>query len=42
MLMLAYGQEHPECRHGHIISAIRHGHIISTIKQPCGSVDTQM
>jgi hypothetical protein len=33
MLMLAYGQEHPECRHGHIIS---------TIKQPCGSVDTQM
>jgi hypothetical protein len=42
MIWLAYGQEHPECRHGHFISAIRHGHIISAVKQPCGSVDTQM
>jgi hypothetical protein len=41
MILLAYAQEHHECRHGHIISALRHAHIIST-PEPCGSVDTQM
>jgi len=41
MVLLAYAQEHLECRRGHILKTLRPGHIIDTLK-PCGSVDTQM
>ena len=41
MVLLAYAQEHLECRRGHILKTLRTGHVIQTLR-PCGSVDTQM
>jgi hypothetical protein len=41
MILLAYAQEHLECRRGHILKTLRPGHIIHTLK-PCGSVSPQM
>jgi hypothetical protein len=41
MLLLAYAQEHLECRRGHILRTLRTGHVIRTLR-PCGSVDTEM
>lgn len=41
MVLLAYAQEHLECRRGHILKTLRSGHIIQTLR-PCGSMDTEM